>query len=639
MTIANKVRYSPLHHYRPIVTSERCSQWKSTFQSEKQSVPGIHFVHGRQARNGAPTFKAMLSELLHDEQYRAEVLFSDELVSLGATRYPEYPIAVWDDADYFIVLEGKLYGLNDKQLYADLRSLCSLLLQDVFEAVKDWLLAHDGEYLVLVHDKRTLHWALVNDALGRLPVYYGRVGETDILSRELRFVAMNDPQACMDRMAMAQYLLLDCPHGERTLLEAVDRLPPSTLLHWSSADEPVIRRQLHSFNLEPEETGRSLTENAEHLVTLFTQACRDRAATVGESVLSLSGGLDSRAVAAGLQRTGGCTHAMTFEDALGCAMSEVEVAREVAEKLKLDWQVVPLPRPTGRDIRQHMSIKGGMNYVAQAFGHSFLREIVRQFGRGAIFMSGDGGGTTLPNLTPESRLKEGSDVVRYYLRRYQVLPLNLVTELTGIIGDEIIHELISLIESYPETSYRHKYVHLMLYCRRMRWAFEGEDCNRVFLWATTPFYAQRIFAAAMSIPNELKRGHRLYREFLEQLSPIAAEIVDVNRGLTITSPSYERRQRLIARLNRYPLLAQAARKLLRGRSSYSPTSATIRCLNDQILPSVVSEYVDPAAIKKLLDHCHKYTREAMDNLLTVTAATEMLTGAECTLDRYLDDEF
>ena len=98
-------------------------------------MPGIHFVHGRQTHNGPSSFEETLGELLHDEQYRAEVLFSDETVSLGATRYPEYPTTVWDDADYFIVLEGKLYGLNDKQLHADLRSLSSLLFQDAFDAV------------------------------------------------------------------------------------------------------------------------------------------------------------------------------------------------------------------------------------------------------------------------------------------------------------------------------------------------------------------------------------------------------------------------------------------------------------------------------------------------------------------------
>ena len=602
-------------------------------------MPGLHFVHGRQTRNGVPTFKAILNELLHDEQYRAEVLFSDELVSLGTTRYPEYPIAIWDDTDYFIVLEGKLYGLNDKQQYADLRSLCPLLFQDLIDAAKNWLLSHDGEYIALIQDKRTSQWAFVNDPLGRLPVYYGRIGEADVLSRELRFIALNNPQVRLDRMAIAQYLLLDCPHGERTLLENVDRLPPSTLLHWTSTNEPVIRRQLHSFNLEPEETGLSLAENAEHLVTLFTQACRDRMLTVGKTVLSLSGGLESRAVAAGLQQTGGCTHAITFEDALGNATSEVEVAREVAKKLEMDWQVVPLPLATGRDISQHLSLNGGMNYVAQAFSLPFLREIVHQFGRGAIYMSGDGGGTTLPNLTPESQFKDASDVVRYYLRRYQVLPLNLVTELTGITGDKLIHELISLIESYPETSYRRRYVHLMLYCRRMRWAYEGEDCNRAFLWSTTPFYAQRFFTTAMSIPDKMKRGHRLYQEFLKQLSPIAAEIVDVNRGLAITSPAYERKLRLIAQLNRYPLLAQAAKKLLKRRSSYSTTSATILCLNKQIEHSIISEYVDPSTLKKMLDHCHKYSRESIDNLFTITAAIEMLTGAECTLDRYLDDDF
>ncbi len=603
-------------------------------------MPGIHFVHGHQARNGAPTFKAMLSELLHDEQYRAEVLYSDELVSLGTTRYPEYPIAVWDDADYFIVLEGKLYGLNDRQLHADLRSLGSLLFQDAFDAVKDWLLAHDGEYLVLVRDKRTSQWSLVNDALGRLPVYYSRVDGLEVISREIRFVAESLRTVRMDRMALAQYLLLGCPLGRRTTLEEVDCLAPATMLRFGLPGGGTDRTVLYRLNLEQKDHALPLGDYADQLVSQFIQACRDRTEDDGRAVVSLSGGLDSRCVAVGLKKAGLSFRTVTFDDALGGASSDVAVARELTERLGFDWELIHLTNPTGRELEHFLRMRGGMNHLAQAFGQQFLDEIARRYGRDIIFLSGDGGDGALPDIVPPREFGSLDEVVRHFIVRYQLFPTGLVEELTRVSIDEIIDDLTPMVAAFPEQRLEYKYVHLLWNGRRQRWLYEGEESNRATFWCCAPFYGLPFFMTAFRCPDEYKRTHLLYREFLKRLSPEAAQVADANRGLAVTSAAYERKLRLIGSLNRHPRIAAVLRKIWRPHSSYNSQSTIVSCMQDQIKHSpVVSEYIDPVAFKRLLDHCHKYTREAMDNLLTVTAATEMLTGAECTLDRYLDDEF
>jgi hypothetical protein len=53
----------------------------------------------------------------------------------------------------------------------------------------------------------------------------------------------------------------------------------------------------------------------------------------------------------------------------------------------------------------------------------------------------------------------------------------------------------------------------------------------------------------------------------------------------------------------------------------------------------VVEFLQRQALTKLADSSHLYTREALDNVLTIASAIEILTGAECTLDRFLEQKF
>lgn len=583
----------------------------------------------------------MMNALLHDEQYRAEVLYSDESTSLGATRYPAYPITVWDDADYLIVLEGKLYGLNEKQLHADLRSLSSLLFQDAFDAVRDWLLSHDGDYLIMVRDKRTSQWSLVNDALGRLPVYYSRADGLEVVSREIRFVAESLRTVRMDRMGLAQYLLLGCPLGRRTTLENVDCLAPATMLRFDLPRGATARTVLHRLNLEQKDHAPSLGDWADQLVSQFIQSCRDRTEDDRRAVVSLSGGLDSRCVAVGLKEAGRSFQTVTFDDAMGWASSDVAVARELTERLGFDWELIHLDNPSGRVLLRFLRMRGGMNHLAQAFGQQFLDKIAGRFGRDIVFFSGDGGDGALPDIVPPRTFRTIDEVVRHFIVRYQLFPTHLVEELAGVPTNDIIDDMTSMVAAFPEQRLEYKYVHLLWNGRRQRWLYEGEESNRATFWCCAPFYGLSFFLAAFRCPDEYKKNHRLYCEFLKRLSPDAAQVADANRGLAITSAAYERKLRLIGALNRHPRMAAVLRKILRPQQAgYNGQSTIVRCMHDQIKHSpVVSEYIDPAAFKKLLDNCHKYTREAMDNLFTVSSATEMLTGAKCTLDRYLDDEF
>lgn len=267
-------------------------------------MPGLSFIcdlKGGLRRESRPILKTMES-LKHDEQYERHEWLNDDCHYLGYTAYREYPIQSFDLGDVVIYLEGRCYGRNptvdEKALY-ELRDLGFAVDRGAQGQLVDWLRKADGDFVAILFHKQTKDLFIVNDIFGRLPLYYWKAPHRLILTRELRFIADFMDLKRFDRMALAQHLLIGYPLGERTLLENVHRLPPATSIRIRKAQSRIDIDHLYRFNCEPKaDSRRSVKDNAAELAVLFSRSCAARAAPDANTVISLSGVFDSRAVAA-----------------------------------------------------------------------------------------------------------------------------------------------------------------------------------------------------------------------------------------------------------------------------------------------------------------------------------------------------
>jgi len=606
-------------------------------------VPGIHFVYSDDNAPLQNKYESSLDALLHDRGYTKEILFRDSTAQLGVTRYPEYPLVVLNSDDYFVILEGRIYGRDKTAVHNDLVALAGYLFSNdnrVISRIREWLFDHDGDFLILARQKQTGRWAFLNDALGRLPVYSCRKKGLHYLSREIRFIADQLDSLNLDRMAIAQHLLFGFPLGVRTVICNVERVPPATLLSWGDSTEGPEQYTIHEFNFEDKRSAQPVRTTAEELVSLFTDACRGRTDADRQSVLSLSGGLDSRSVAAGLLRAGCPFQAVTFEDILGRTAPEVDGAREVAGRLNIGWNLVHLRAPTGRDIQQILRVKSGLIQTTMAFDVPYMQEIENLFGRAITYFSGDGGDQLMPSLQPARRFRSTSDLAKFIINRFHILPPDMVSDLMGLSASEITTHLESVMESYPEETSNQKLVHFMIYELGIRWLFEGEDRNRCCFWSCTPFYSLPFFQMAMQCPDEQKKHHHLYREFLQQLSPEAAAVTDAKRGVPITSPAYRRKTMLISLAARYPRLLRKLQGILQTPATYPVTSPIVRCLRRQVTQCpAIGDYFHKPALEQLSEHPGQLSRDVFDNLFTVTTMIEHFCGSEDSLDHFADTDF
>ncbi len=605
-------------------------------------MPGIHFIHSDDESPSQTDLDALLDNQLHDDDYVCADVYADASTRLAITRYPQYPVQVFDLPDYLIVLEGRLYHLGDAEIRTDLIDLCDSVFGDeshADEAVRSWLLNHDGDFVVVMRHKPSGQWAFVNDVLGRLPMYYYGHRDFDCLSREIGLVTRLSEQAAPDPMGMAQYLVFGFPLGPRMLWQNVERLAPATLLRWRKGSERADRKVLHVFDFDNQIPGDSVAPTAEELVSLFVSACKSRADENGNNLLSLSGGLDSRSVAAGLQKTGCDFGAATFGQSSEQPSADLRIARQLATALNLNWEHVGLPGPTGRNAQQILRLKGGLINSSQAYDVSYFAHLRSRHGRDMVHFSGDGGDKLLPSLHPDRTFTSLSDLAGYILQRHHLMQPAQVAKLTRLPVGDLTGELTGLLDSYPEKSFAGKYVHFVIYERAVHWLFEGEDRNRCALWSCTPFYSSLFFAAAMGCRDSLKKNHRLYREFLLQLSPVAADIDDAGKGLSLTDPAYARRIARASTAARFPRLARLATSLIRKGSSYSAESSIARCLRKQRLSEdVLGEWFDRELLQFLADHPDRLGRAAFENLFALSTTIIAHLGRESSTMHISDEE-
>lgn len=604
-------------------------------------MPGFHFVYSLRSGLTRDTSIPPLDHFLYDRRFLAEIIQRDDRAFLGVTRYPEYPVTVIENDAYLFLLEGRLHGFGAAAIERELAVLAEGLFcgDNEMSRAGAWIEGHDGDYIIVAHHKPSGRWAAVNDPLGRLPVYYRRQGETIALSRDLRFMAALSPAPALDRMALGQFLVLGFPLGTRTLLAGIDRLPAGSLVQCGGRGDGGYRT-VSRFNFDDVHPVASPRTAAESLAARFIEACARVTDPEKSSVLSLSGGMDSRTVAAGLIKAGRRFHAATYAEAGKERSADVIHAREVADALGFDRETISLRPSRGADLLRLLRMKGGMNSAGLAFYLPFLEEIGRRYGHDAGYLTGDGGDKALPALVPPRRLRSNRDLVRFILGRHDILPIDRVARLVRLPVSDLEGQIETMVDGYPERSPDRKYVHFIIYERGMKWLFEGEDRNRCLLWSATPFYDQSFFREAMACPMECKQRRRLYRDFLTCLSPVAAGIIDSNKGVPITAPGYARKEMVFDLLARFPSLSRRLKNKLRPPRSYDLSSAALTCLKQQAVKCpVIEEYLDGAELMRLIDTPSGLSRAIFDNLLTVTAAIEMYTGAKETLDDFQEVEF
>lgn len=549
-------------------------------------------------------FEAAQSHMLHEPDYGQHIHIAENGIIVGHVGYAEYPVTSFSTDVADVVLEGCIYNCSAHDLETSIRSLAGTLCQDSTDAVKvvrEWILQHDGEYLVVVAPRHGHQVFVFNDIFGRLPWYHSSSSDRLIISRECKFILQSSKRCSFDRLAWAESLWFGYPLGQRTLFQDIEHAPGGVLLKATMGPDRITSSisRLYEFNFDEKDTrGRKVSAWAADLADAFQQAVKLRAGypDVSKNIVSLSGGQDSRAVAAAYDHCDADAIAATFVSAEGHGRNDAVWAEQIAASLGMRWDQIEVPLQDSRQEERLLTLKDGLNYLAMAFILPFMDELVRRWGRGAVYVTGDGGDKVLPNLLPQARPRSDQQLLETIVAGHGTLASAEVAEAAmGLQRGTLPSELLKVLAQYPEKDRRQKAVHFSFDQRGRQWLYEGEDRARFFMWETSPFYSLPFARMAMSVPDRFKAYNRLYREFQLRLSPAASKIPDATYRLPIASPWFVPALQL--RRNLPSGLKSRLRGLTVGKSHKSAPSPETLSNAEQLAQEMGGS---PAAVRKLL---------------------------------------
>jgi len=597
-------------------------------------------------------FKA-LNSTIYDSRYKVEILLKDYPYTIGCTKYPGYPIKILQDNNYWICIEGRLYNKEGSLLQKEINDLMNCIFDSNSDkdrhkkTIVDWLLETDGEFIIYALNKVTKDFAIVNDVLGRLPLYYHKKKEELMVSREAHLLSelihhYQDNPSKFDKMGIAQYLLFCHTFGKRTILSNMYRLEPASILRIYNINSEVKIDNLFCFNFEEKKYyNESIEKSVGRLVSLFSEACKSRTNYNGRNLISLSGGFDSRAVAASFDKIKIRGDAVTFyrrwQTAVIGSTPETQVAQEIANLFGLGWQNSPA-EPKGSHLLSLLKIKSGLSPLSYSHLLAFL-EVQKNNHRPSetTIFTGHGGDMIFANIKPRGRKKYGASLdrlVRGIIQERGYLSLSDVAALVRSDEDQIINEIKNVLSLYPEKYSSYKYIHYLFYETTFKVDHEAEDIHRYYFWSVSPFYSIPFFDYAINCVGKNKSPGDLYREFLFELSPSVAEIKNSNWGCSILSNRYKLLQFLQSFNYRHPKLKKIIRRITK-KTQVAKDDPRIRAIRGQINNcNDISDILSFNRIEEILKNHSGYTRVGIDNLFTITSLIERISCDNSSIQRY-----
>lgn len=552
-------------------------------------------------------------------------LVASDRASVEADAPAWYPVESLETASARIWIEGRIYR-GRPELVNRVESIGSGGVDDsAFAAqLRACVESGDGDFVVACLGRSDGRLGVADDRFGRLPVYYHASESRVVVARDQGFVLAHVDAPVIDHTALAQALLFGFPLRSRTLIAGAHRLLPGEVLVVSPRGSRVVPAPASPFR-RGTHAPRTAAACATALRGAFVAACRDRHLDAHDHVLSLSGGIDSRTVGAGMRAAFDAFSAVTFVAPGSSHADERELAARVARVLNADWRAYEFDHVDPASIDGIIRLKLGLNPVDVAFGLEYVRRVQADHANPVALWTGEGADKLLCEHRAIPPHPSTDELVRFIVEKNAVFDPASVRALTGVHEDDVLESVRAAVLAAGDIEPEDAYIHFLLAERVVRWHTEGEDRHRTHVWTIAPFFAREFVALARAIPGRWKHGRRVYRAFLRALAPDVAQIPLAGGHAPPASLRFaaEYAVRETLRNNRHASSAHAhlRRRRASARIQDDPWRERLAALRDS---NGVPAHFDPATIENLLAARAPASSYAFAVLLTAVLAVRRI---------------
>lgn len=569
---------------------------------------GLYCSYDRISADQMRTLRGASKLMEANDRYSTQEIYAGNHIYLSFTAYPQYPSVNIETEGRLIFVEGAIYGKTQIALRKELSELAESLFNendgDSSSSLREWLLSSDGEYVLVFIDKSSGRLVVVNDSMGRLPLFFSERSDSISISREQKFIIRASARSKLDPLGIAEYLVFGFNLAGRTMTDGVTRFEPATMVRFLPSRRSMDMRTLHEWVFGDDVDQKSdVTEHARNLADRFIVATRNRidAFPSFTPLLGLSGGLDSRAVLAGLLRTGVEFSAHTNLRSVRRSSGDMSVAEELVKVMVCDWRPYILPPETLGAFIEVVRNQDGANSSIMAVALESFKLLGQDYGYDTLYFTGDGGGNVMYPVLPSKALTSIDDLVKITALTTHEFHPRVASRLLRIGSADLIDAIGTALENFPEANYDWKYGHYKIFGRAFRFIMEGEDRVRFYFWLGAPFWDIDILRLTMSIPNDYKNRFTLYTEFLKCLDPRTLQVPYANIKTRPTSVAASLYDTLKTAVTRRPFLYRIARRLRSTKTGRHSTHADLDSYIDQVVSrsELLPECLDMDLLKKL----------------------------------------
>lgn len=293
------------------------------------------------------------------------------------------------------IFHGVLY--NAAALRQNLRGSRSLdSVDDLIAALyredgPDFVSRLTGEFCLALVDPEREMVLIATDTLGLYPLYWRADANGLIFSSDLSAIIKATPAATrLDLRAVADYMTIGAVFGPKTLVEGIQLLDPGTVLTYQARGGATSQHKYVRVEEFFESKATDKTKYMDALRPAFKEAVRRASTTSIPIGLSLSGGLDSRAILSAVDTAS--VHLKTYTLGVdGCA--DQAIAKRLASLAGTEHYYFELSDAYLRDflpnMAQMVSITDGM-YLSHGLTEMLAIQFLDKTGIG-VLMRGHGG--------------------------------------------------------------------------------------------------------------------------------------------------------------------------------------------------------------------------------------------------------
>jgi asparagine synthase (glutamine-hydrolysing) len=452
-----------------------------------------------------------------------------------------------EDKRFGLVMIGEIFSYKNtetKDIVMDSSFLLNLLIDEGMKALP----FINGHFSAALYDFNEKRLVLISDRYGTRPVYFALHQGKFLFAPEVKAILKDDISKELDYQAISHLMHFCHLFGHRTMFSGIQQLPESSFLVFENGDFQIHRYWDFPFHDEAYSMARlSEKKYNYYLDTLDSHITKamERVYTKNpeEIILSLSGGLDSRFVAA-YGHALNISHLKAFT--FGPENCDDQLyASQVARLLSIEHKAFEvIPATLWKDAESFSYVADNMSMIYGPIqGFSVLKDYYHQ---GSVTISSQMADAIFGGNLWRKRIQ--------YLFQQKSLDSNsrnIIINIFNLIDDELLREVFEqdfykkIREGYQEIPelyidrYKHPfftYINLLMNEHGRRGTLCGNLMNNLFLETRMPSYDNDLMDFAYELPLPLRFYQHAYRKVFANRFPELAVINREMYKLPVNSP-------------------------------------------------------------------------------------------------------